>query len=737
MFMRYLWLCAALLCCQFSFAQSKKQITLEDLFRNNTFRSKSVPGFNAMKDGKRYTQIDKDSGKQFINIYDLATGKKLQTIFDNSKNFPEDGSTLEVEDYTFSDDEQKILLRTESQNIYRRSVLNKVFVFDLKANEIKRLDTGKVLHTSFSPDGKKVAFVKNNNLYFNDLKYNQVIPVARDGEWNKIINGNCDWVYEEEFEFTKAYEWCPDSRNIAFYKFNETNVPTYTLPMYEGLYPRNYTYKYPKAGEPNSVVQIIMYNIESTEHFRVKLGTDTDIYIPRIKWTADKTKLCIYRMNRHQNKLELLLANSTDAELKDRDYELNQVQTIYTEENKYYIEISDDINFLPDGHSMIFMTERDGNNHLYKWDWKTQKLTCLTPGNFDVSQLVGVDKERKLVYYIAAENTPVERKLYAVNWDGKKKKLLTPEDGTHSITQVSGFNYFLDKHSNINQPPVFYLRDNKGKIVRTLEDNHEQKNKMGEYDLGKIELTQVKIDGDKSLNAWMMYPPNFDKAKKYPVLMYQYSGPNSQEAGDRFPIRDFFWHQMLAQKGYVIVCADGTGTGMRGEEFKKKTYLQLGKYETDDQIAVAKALAKESWVDKDRIGIWGWSYGGFMSSNCILKGNDVFKMAVAVAPVTDWKYYDNIYTERYMRTPQENKSGYEENAPEKLADRLKGKFLLVHGTADDNVHFQNSIMFVDALIKAGKEFDSEYYPNKAHGISGGNTRYHLYKRMTDFILKNL
>jgi dipeptidyl-peptidase-4 len=385
---------------------------------------------------------------------------------------------------------------------------------------------------------------------------------------------------------------------------------------------------------------------------------------------------------------------------------------------------------------MIIRSDRDGYNHLYKYNWANSHITDLTNGDFDVDALVGVDKVNKLVYYTAAETSPLQRNLYVVGWNGYGHECLTPEKGMHSITPCEGYNYFLDKYSTLNKVPVYYLRNAKGKIIRTLEDNKALESKMGEYALGNISF--MKVQGvNNTLNAWMITPPDFDKTKKYPVLMYQYSGPGSQEVADRFPLGNFWWHQMLAQKGYIIICADGTGTGFRGEAFSKKTYLQLGKYESEDQIAVARYIGDLPYVDKKRIGIWGWSYGGFMSSTCIMKGNDVFKAAIAVAPVTNWRFYDNIYTERYMRTPQENASGYDDNSPEKMVDKLKGKFLYIHGTADDNVHFQNSAMMTTALIIANKDYDSEYYPDKAHGISGGNTRLHLYRRMTNFILENL
>jgi len=719
------WLFIGLFSTQLLFGQGNKQITLDDLWKNNTFRVKDVPGFNAMKDGTHYTQIDHDGDHMYIRVYNLETGKQEKTLFDNeAQKFG--GSKLNIEGYTFSSDEKKMLLHTDGEHIYRRSELQRVYVYDIATGDIKLLDYDKVLHASFSPDGQKVAFVKSNNLYYKDLTKDIIVPVTTDGEKNHIINGNCDWVYEEEFSFTKAFEWSKDGSYLAYYRFDESLVPEYTIPKYIDLYPEEYTYKYPKAGERNSVIQIKIYNLQNKKTVNANIGKETDQYIPRIKWTEDAAKLCIYRMNRLQNKLELLLTNAADGTNTN----------IYTEKNKWYININDEITFLPGGHSLIMSSERDGYYHLYKWDWEDKKLTDLTKGDYDVDALTGIDIAHKLVYYTAAETSPLQRQLYVVDWKGKNKKCLTPEKGMHNITPCEGYSFFIDKYSRLNKVPVYYLRNAKGDILRTLEDNKDLEAKMKEYAMGNIRFMKIK-GATENLNAWIITPPGFDSTKKYPVLLYQYSGPGSQEVADRFPVGNFFWHQMLAEKGYIIICADGTGTGFRGEEFRKKTYLQLGKYESDDQIAVAKNLAKLPYVDKGRIGIWGWSYGGFMSSTCILKGNDVFKTALAIAPVTNWRFYDNIYTERYMRTPQENEKGYDDNAPEKMADSLKGKFLFIHGTADDNVHFQNSVMMTTALIKANKEFESEYYPDKNHGIYGGNTRYHLYNRMTNFILQNL
>jgi dipeptidyl-peptidase-4 len=718
--MRFSLLAGLLLTAVTASAQNKL-ITLEDLWRDGTFASKSVPGFNALPDGEHYTDVDQDGGNTVIRIKNLRDGKEAGTLYKGK---------LSVEDYVISEKREKLLLLNESQNIYRRSILHRVYVYDVASGKEAALDTGKVLHATFSPDGSKVGFVKDNNLYYKDLSSGRTVQVTTDGERNKIINGNCDWVYEEEFGFSRAYEWAPDSKTIAYYSFDESKVPEYTMTMYDGLYPTPYKYKYPKAGEDNSVVNIYAYRLEDGTNKAMNVlrgGENADIYIPRIKWTKDANKLCIYKMNRRQNELQLLLANAKTG----------ATRSIYEEENKAFIEINDNLLFLPDGHSFLFNSERDGWNHLYIYDWDVKKLTLLTKGDFDIDAIAGVDVPRQKVYYTAATPTPMQRQLFAASFNGKNATQLTTEAGVHAITSIEGNKYFVDRYSSLNAPPVFRLIDAQGRVVRTLEDNAKLKARMSEYKLGKMELTQVEGAGGRKLNAWRILPPDFDASKKYPVLMYQYSGPGSQEVADRFPIRDYFWHHMLAQKGYIIVCADGTGTGFRGEAFQKKTYLQLGKYESDDQIAVAKYLGNLPYVDKSRIGIWGWSYGGFMSSICIMKGADVFKMAVAVAPVTNWRYYDNIYTERYMRKPEENKDGYDNNAPEKMASQLKGKFLLIHGTGDDNVHFQNSVSLVNNLIKANKDFDSEYYPNRAHGISGGNARLHLYRRMTNFILDNL
>lgn len=721
--MRKLLFIACMSLSALSLAQNK-QISLEDIWKNGTFRIKSVPGFNAMKDGKTYSQIDDENGRPVINQYDLATGKKISTLFDNKAN-GNAGKPLAFSDYAFSKDEKQLLLFCEGQNIYRRSVLWNVYWYQSGSGELVKIDSQKILHAGFSPDGTKIAYVKNNNLFYHDNLTRKTVQISFDGARNKIINGNCDWVYEEEFEFTRAYEWSPNGKYLAYYKFDESAVPEYTMTVYDGLYPTPYTYKYPKAGEKNSTVGIYVYDALKGETLHLNLNEERDQYIPRIKWSRTDTMLAVFRMNRHQNELELLFAHIPDG----------KINVVHHEKSKYYVEVNDNFAFLPDNRSFVYSSEQNGFNQLFHYDWVNRSQKAISAAGTDIEGITGIDEQKKLVYFSAA-GTAFERKLYVNSWNGDKLKCLTPEAGTHAVTFCEGNRFFLDKYSSLTQVPVFYLRDASGKILRTLEENKSLRNKMAEYKMGRIQLTKIR-GVQEELNAWMITPPDFDSSKKYPVLMYQYSGPGSQMVADRFPVGDFFWHQMLAQKGYIVFCADGTGTGFRGEEFKKRTYKQLGKLESEDQIAVAKNLAQLPFVDGQRIGIWGWSFGGFMSATCLLKGNDIFKMAISVAPVTNWRYYDNIYTERYMQTPEENPEGYDANAPEKMADGLKGKLLLVHGTSDDNVHFQNSVMLAEQLIQKNKAFEDAYYPNKNHGISGGNTRLHLYERMTRFIEKNL
>jgi dipeptidyl-peptidase-4 len=700
----------------------KKQISLEDIWKTNTFRQEGVAGFRSMNDGKHYSEINDQGQLQKVRFAD----GKVESIIANFKTLVYENESLKIDDYEFNADETKLILQTQSEAIYRHSILHKIYIYDIASKEIKLLNEQKVLHASFSPKSDKVAYVLDNNLYYLDITNNQTEQVTFDGEYN-IINGNCDWVYEEEFGFTKAFEWSKDGDYIAYYHFNQTAVPEFNFTIYDKLYPTDYKFKYPKAGEKNSIVDINIYHLANKKTTPCDLGDNKDIYIPRIKINPTNNALVIFKLNRLQNKFEILEANIDNGNTK----------VIYEESNKYYVAINDDIQFLNNKNGFIYTSEKNGFNHIYVHDIDNNSSFQITKGNWDVAEIYGVDEAKNTIYYLSAEKSPMERNVYSIEMNGENKILLTPYKGWHTAEFSKGFEYFMEKYSYINTPPTYGIHNKKGELVRMLKDNAALVSKMKEYDLSKLELIQVPNNEGTLLNGWIIKPSNFSSSKKYPLLMFQYSGPGSQQVMNSFGGRDFWWYQMLAQKGYIIVCVDGTGTGFRGEEFKKKTYLQLGKYESDDQIAVAKYFAKQKYIDASRIGIWGWSFGGYMSSICILKGADVFKTAIAVAPVTNWRYYDNIYTERYMQTPQTNAKGYDENSPVNMVNNLKGNYLIIHGTADDNVHFQNAVMMVDELIKANKDFDSEYYPNKNHGIGGGNTRLQLYRKLTHFILEKL
>lgn len=699
------------------------QITLEDIWLKGTFSAASVPGFNVLNDGKRYVKTEKNGD---VKIYALDNNKELGTLVQAS-DLVYGGKQVPLAEFRFSSDEKKLLILTEPEPIYRHSTLYVTYVYDIAGKKLSLLEPSKVLHPDFSPDAQKVAYVKENNLYIKDLTTNQVQTVTNDGAKNKIINGNCDWVYEEEFSFTQAYQWSPRGNFIAYYKFDESRVKEYTMFFDEGkAYPTEYRYKYPKAGEDNSIVSIHIFDVKNNRNTTADTGPEKDQYIPRIKWTNKDNELVITRLNRHQNHLELLLTQAATGSSK----------LIYEEKNKYYVDITDNLSFLPDNQSFVITSEQDGYNHLYRWNWVKNEMTQLTQGPNEVKDVLGINTRNGQIFYTVTDDV-LNTSFYVIDIKKKTPKLLSTQKGTHAITPCNGFNYFIDRYSSSQQVPTIKLIDAKGKVVRVLEENKKLEARLKEFQLGTTEFIKIPNRDGVLLNAYMIKPANFDASKKYPVLLYQYSGPGSQQVLNKFPLDNYWWHQLLAQKGYIIVVADGTGTGGRGEAFKKKTYLQLGKLESDDQIDVANYLGKQSYIDAGRIGIWGWSFGGFMSTTCILKAPGTFKAAIAVAPVTNWRLYDNIYTERFMRKPSENEKGYDDNAPLQMAKNLEGKYLLIHGMADDNVHLQNATELSKALVNANKNFNAFYYTNKNHSIYGGYTRYNLYVKMTDFILNHL
>ena len=708
-------------------AQTKK-ITLEDIYKLGTFKAENIQGFNSMKDGNFYFEnIDQSIVKK-----SFETGEKVATIINKGEVKTKDGKELSLDDIEWSEDEKKILVFENRESIYRRSSKANVYIYDLKTKTVELVDKDKILHASFSPKGDQVAFVKNNNLVVKNLKTNTTKPITNDGKWNFIINGNCDWVYEEEFSFSKAFEWSKDGSYIAYYRFDESKVPTFTFTIFDSLHPTQYSYKYPKAGEANSKIDIYIYNVKTGKKEKANIGTETDIYIPRIKWMNSDSKLCVYWMNRLQNNLKLLSVNAIN----------NQVATFYEEKNKYYIDISDDIHFLNDGNRFLFSSEKDGINTLYLGKVNVKSVTRLFTSSSELAELYGVDEKNNKVYYSLADDIK-NRMPYCFDLNSNQQVSLSSKVGTHQLAFNSDYSYFVDYYSTATTPNVISLNNilksitQEGYQGKILKDNSKLKNLVDNvYQLNKPEFLMLKNNAGTELCSWILKPLNFDSSKKFPVLFCNYGGPGSQQVANRWGAINM-WQQYLSQQGYMIVCVDNTGTGFRGEEFKKKTYLELGKYEIADQIDVAKYLATLPFVDGNRIGHWGWSYGGFMSSLAITKGADIFKAAIAVAPVTNWRYYDNIYTERFMRTPQENAKGYDENSPINHVKKIKGKYLIIHGTADDNVHFQNSVMMVEEMIKKNIDFESGYYPNKNHGIYGGNTTYHLYNKMTKFILSNL
>jgi len=708
------------------FAQTNsKEIKLDDIWGSRMFAPKFLNEVKPMKDGEHYCMLENDT----INVYLYKTGLKEKMLLSGKQLIPEGKKEpLGIESYQFSNDEAKLLLPSETEAIYRRSSKSNYFIWDIANQKLTALsDKGKQRLADFSPDGSKVAFVRDNNMFIKDLVNDSEYQVTTDGLDKNIINGATDWVYEEEFEFSKGFSWSPDGSKIAFYRFDESKVKEYDMQMWGDLYPKEHQYKYPKAGEANSTVSILVYDINAKTTTKMDVGNETDQYIPRIKWTQNANVLCIYRMNRHQNKLELLLS----------DAQTGNSHTIYTEENKYYIEINDDLIFLNNNKHFILTSEKDGYRHIYLYDLQGKLIRQLTKGNWEVTELKGINQKKGIIYFISTENSSINRDVYAISLSGKGKVKLSAKEGTNDVDYSTNFKYYINTFSDANTPPVYSLYNFKGKLIKVLEDNKKLVDKIKEYSFGKLEFFKIKTIEGVELNAYMIKPADFDSTKKYPVLMNVYGGPGVQTVENHWGYFDYIWYQMLAHKGYISVSVDNRGTGGRGEEFKKCTYQQLGKYETTDQIDAALYLGQLKYIDASRIGIWGWSFGGFMATSCITKGADVFKMAIAVAPVTNWRYYDNIYTERFMRTPQENPAGYDDNSPINHVKELKGKFLLVHGTGDDNVHVQNSMDLISALEKNNKQFEMQFYPNKNHNIVGGYTRLHLYQRMTDFILNNL
>jgi dipeptidyl-peptidase 4 len=723
--MKYYFLLISMLAASL-FGYSQKQITVEDIYGKGTFRAKSVYGINWMNDGRYYSALKSNN----VVKYDVTTGEQVETILDASTL----ESEITISSYEFSSDEKYILLLTDRQSIFRRSYTAIFYLYNRETKALKKLDEDRIAYATVSPDGSKVAFTKNNNLYYVTLSDMSVVQVTDDGKRNSIINGSTDWVYEEELGFTRAFFWSPDSEKLAFYRFDETEVPEYTLKKWNqgATYPENFTYKYPKAGAKNSEIQILVYHLGTMKKVDVDLGPEKDIYIPRINWTFDANVLSVRRMNRLQNQLDILHA----------DVSTGTTSLIIQDKSDTYVdlELTDDLTYLKDGKHILLASEKDGYKHLYLYTTAGKLVRQLTKGNWEVASFVGIDQnsKRKTIYFTSKEESPLETYFYSIDLNGKNKRKLSVNTGTNRVNMSNDFKYYINYFSNSTTPNTVELYlTNTNKMVKELENNTRLKEVAKEYELVPKEFYTFTNETGTELNGFMLKPKDFDPNKKYPVLMFQYSGPGSQQVNNSWGGSNFYWHQLLAQKGYIISVIDGRGTGGRGEKFKKQTYRNLGRMEVEDQISSAKYLGSLPYVDEASIGIWGWSYGGYIAALALEEGADVFAMAISVAPVSSWRYYDTIYTERFLSTPQDNPAGYDDNSPVTHAGKMKGKFLLVHGTGDDNVHFQNTIALQDKLISEGVQFDSFYYPDRAHGIYRKNARPHLFNMMTQFVLDNL
>ena len=713
-----------------------RNITLEDIWTKGTFRAKGVYGIRSMQDGEHYCTMSRTG----IAKYSYTTGEKVADVcLFNSPQMSKKAKPLPpMEDYEFSQDEQKILLSRGFEPIYRHSGVSDYYLYDVKEMTFTQLSVnGKQRLTTLSPDGTKVAFVRDNNLYWMDLASLEEHAITTDGRLNEIIYGTTDWVYEEEFSITNGFQWSPDSKKIAYYRFDESKVKEYNMQMWGELYPEDYRYKYPKAGEDNSKVELWVYNLEKSHASRCAVTNQTWEYIPRFQW-ANATTLAYMLMNRLQNNMRIVTIQ----------FEPNLVEKpIYDESCDTYVDVPDTWQFFTVGkgkkaqEQMLITSEKDGYRHIYLYDMQGNLVNQVTSGDWEVCDVPGIDVKNQKIYYTSREHGAINKSLFVIGFDGKKKDCLNYTDGygTYSATFSNGCKYYICTFSGANQAPRYTLHDAKGKLVKVLEDNSELQRKMVEYGVGYKAFGTFTTSKGTELNYYTIKPANFNENKRYPVLIYVYGGPGNQQVTNSYGYSDYYWYHLLAKKGYVVFCFDGRGTGGRGAAFKKQTYRNLGRMECEDAIEAARWLGQQSWVDKDRIGIWGWSFGGYLSTLSILKGDDVFKAAIAVAPVMNWRYYDNIYTERFLALPQDNPKGYDDNSPLNFAERLKGNYLLIHGTGDDNVHFQNSAEMVDKLERAGKQFEFRIYPNKNHSIydNTGRTRLNLYQLMTDFILRKL
>ena len=712
-----------------AFGQAKK-ITVEKIWDDFYFYPRGVAGYTAMPKSDCYTVVKRGG----IERYSFASGELIDMLLSNADLERLSGGTVDiskVSGYEFTADESKIVLAIDEESIWRRSTLAFYYVYDIAAKTLTLVaDTNTKLHFAvLSEDGTKVLFARDCDLFYQELATGKITQITRDGKPNAILNGYADWVYEEELDMSRAASWSPDGTKIAFLRFDESRVKEYNFALYDELYPTDFKYKYPKAGEDNSLVDVYIYDIAAKSLTKVDLGDNSNCYFPRVYWMPNSQDAVILKLNRHQDRLDFIRYNTATR----------QQDIVYTDQNDKWLDVTDNYYFLSDNNSMIVTSERNGFNHIYKVTFGGE-IKQLTNGDWEVNEIQYVNEKKKLIYYLSNESGVLNRDLYVINYDSKKikKQLLTAGNGWASTEFCPNGNYYRLQYSDLNTLPKYTINEKSGKELRVLNDNKHVKETMDKYGFVNREIIHFTTEDGTELYGWMMKPANFDPNKRYPVMMNCYGGPGSQQVMNAYSsAQDLAFYQMLAQHGYISVCVDGRGTATRGDAFKKVIYQQMGKYEAIDQIAAANWLKKQPYVDGDRIGIWGWSFGGYLSALSLFRGDGAFKMAISVAPVTNWRYYDNIYTERFMRTPQENPDGYDLNSPTTYAKDLKGKYFLIHGTADDNVHFQNAMELVKALNEAGVEYDQFFFPNKNHFIMGGNTRTYLYNKLAKYILENL
>ncbi len=706
-----------------------QEIQFNHLF-DNTFRSESIQNVNWMQDGQYYSTLKRVNGDIEIRKYDITTGDYEVLMSTSDLKVPGRDKPIIIQDYQFSADESKLLIKTDVESIWRRSTRENYFIYDFETGRTQKLTESdqKQQYAQLSPSGEKAAFVQENNLYWVNLSTGEETAITTDGKFNKIINGAADWVYEEEFGFAKAWSWSPDGEKIAFYRFDESDVKEFFMTEWGELYPGLTRFKYPKAGEENSVIKIGVYDLDEDNTVWMDIGSENDQYIPRINWTKDSGTLAIRRMNRLQNKQDLMLANTNTGD----------TEIIKTEESDAWIDVNDNLIFLENGEEFVYTSEESGYNHIYLYNLDGELIRQVTEGDWEVTDYLGYNERTERFYFVSSEESPLERHLYSIRRDGSNKRKMTDSEGWHSINMSRDLKYYINTSTSASTPPQYTLHNINGKQVRMLEDNEELRDTLADYVFPQKEFIKIPLQ-QATLNGYMMKPHNFDASKEYPVLFYVYGGPGSQTVQKSFSTSQRpLWHRYLASQGYIIVSVDNRGTGARGRDFEKQIYKKLGQYEVEDQIDAAKYLVEEyDFIDENRVGIWGWSYGGYMSTLALAQGNDIFSTAIAVAPVTSWKYYDTIYTERFMQTPEQNPEGYSKGSPLTYANQITGNYLLVHGTGDDNVHFQNTVEMIDRLVAANVQFETMFYPNRNHGIYGGNTREHLYKMLTDYILENL